>query len=156
MGSNTMNKKKGLTLVEVIIVISILIVVTSGAMRLFRSFDEAEALNREFANTISLLEKARQETLFSKDSSKYGVRFNTDEMILFKGEFYATSSTDNIIVKLHPKVLISDINLPNGTTSVSFKRLSGETSQSGTITLQSLLDASNIKVITIEKTGIVR
>ncbi|HJN62670.1 MAG TPA: prepilin-type N-terminal cleavage/methylation domain-containing protein [Candidatus Paceibacterota bacterium] len=149
-------KSRGFTLIEIIIAFVILAVLATVIFGVFRTFDESQALSRDVSNVVSIVERARQLTLFSKDSSKYGVHFASDEVVLFKGGSYYSSNPDNIVTKLHSKIFIQDINLNGGVSDLVFERLSGETEQNGTITLQSKTDSSKTKTLTIEKTGLVR
>jgi len=148
--------ERGFTLVEILISIAVLIVISFGIFRVFNSFDENQALQKDAAKVISVLEKARQQTLFSRDSSQYGVHFNINQVVLFKGDFYSSSDEDNVRTTLHSKVNISSKNLSGGGDEVVFERLSGETNQGGTITLQNRLDASKAIVVTIEGTGLIK
>jgi len=67
-----MKKKKsfekacGFSLIEILISASLLIAVSLVVFSVFRSFDEAAALDKDASNIISVLERARKETLFSK------------------------------------------------------------------------------------------
>ena len=145
----------GFTLIEIIIVIAILVVLSVVILNVFRTFDESKALSQEASNVISVLEKARQLTLFSKDFSQYGVHFDTDEITLFRGITYSSSDPNNSSTKLHSKVSIASVTLSGGGSDVIFKRLSGETDQDGTIVLQNKFDATDTINITIEKTGLI-
>jgi len=148
--------ERGFTLMEIVIGVAVVVIISSIALTVLRSFDENQALSKERSNAVSLLEKARQLTLFSKDAFQYGVHFDTEEIVLFKGTSYSASDPENSLTRLHSKVLISGINLTGGGSDVVFKRLSGETSEDGTITLQNKLDSSKTEIITISKTGLVK
>jgi len=148
--------KKGFTLIEVLISIAILALITAVILGIFRLFDENRALSSATAGVISVIEKARQLTLFSKDSSQYGVHFDTNEVVIFKGDTFSAMDVNNITTKLHSKIFIEDISLNGGAPDLIFERLSGETEEYGTITIQSKADSSKTKVLIIEKTGLVR
>jgi prepilin-type N-terminal cleavage/methylation domain-containing protein len=149
-------KQKGFTLVEILIVIAVLIIISAVILNVFRSYDEKEALSQDTSKVVSVLERARQLTLFSRDSFQYGVHFDTDKIVLYKGAGYIPASLDNIETLLHSKVIISAVVLNGGGSEILFKRLSGETDQNGTITLQNKLDNSKTKIVTIDKTGLVK
>lgn len=148
--------KNGFTLIEILITLSILVILSTIVLSTFRLFDEKEALSKDFFMIISTLEKARNQTLFSKDSSSYGVHFETNQVVLFKGETYSSSDPENVVNKLHSKVIISNISLEGAVSDVVFERLSGKTDQNGSVTITSKIDATNSKTINILKTGLTK
>jgi prepilin-type N-terminal cleavage/methylation domain-containing protein len=156
MSSQTQNYTKGFTLIEILIAITVMISLVAIVSNIFLSFDRHQALDRDTAKVISVLEKARQLTLFSKEASQYGVRLETSQIILFKGDMYQAGASNNSLTKLHSKVSISAYNLNGGGDDVVFERLTGETDQDGSITLQSTQDLTKTKTINIEKTGLIR
>jgi prepilin-type N-terminal cleavage/methylation domain-containing protein len=148
-------KNKAFTLVEIIVVVSILSIMTGTIFAVFNSFDQEKALSMETSNIISILERARNLTLFSKDAYQYGVHFSSTTITLFKGGSYSASDQNNIITELHSKVFVSSINLNGGGSDVIFKKLSGETNQNGSITLGNSIDNSQISTINISNTGLI-
>ena len=75
-------------------------------------------------------------------------------VVLFKGAGYSSGAQDNISLTLNEEVKISAIALTGGGSDVVFKKLTGATTQNGTVTLASIRDGTKTKVITIEATGI--
>jgi len=149
-------KRKGFTLIEVLVAIAILAALVSAIFGAFLSFNRNQALQKDASKVVATLEEARQLTIFSKESSQYGVHFGTDEVVLFKGSTYSSSDPENTSTKLHSLVSVSATSLNGGGDEVIFQRLTGETSQDGTVTLVSSHDSSETKVITIEKTGLIQ
>ena len=77
--------KKGFTLVEILLVVGIISVLIVTAIAGLRLFEGKTELKSHAQNILTILELARTKTLSSEDASKYGVRFEQDKYILFKG-----------------------------------------------------------------------
>jgi prepilin-type N-terminal cleavage/methylation domain-containing protein len=148
--------QKGFTLIEILIAIAILVLLTYVIIGAFFSFNRNQALDKDVSKVTLALEEARQFTLFSKESSQYGIHFDPTEVILFKGSTYSSGDPENVSTKLNSLINISTINLLGGGNEVIFERLTGETNQSGTITLEDNNTPPKIKTITIEGTGLIK
>ncbi|MFA6339111.1 MAG: type II secretion system protein [Candidatus Paceibacterota bacterium] len=152
---NKMLKSKGFTLVEIVVSIAITILISLIVISTFASFNNQQVLKKETDAALSVLEKARSLTLSSKDSTQYGVRFQSNSFIFFNGASFSSSSPSNEITVLDNKVRIADINLSSNGVDVVFDRLKGSTSQNGTITFLETADSSKTKTITIYQTGLI-
>jgi prepilin-type N-terminal cleavage/methylation domain-containing protein len=138
---------KGLTVIEVIVVVAIVAILVAVTLPQFSKMRENQAIKNAVADTVSVLNKARSYTLASVESSEYGVHFQSDKVIIFKGTTYSTGiETVDIITP----ATISTISLSGGGSDVYFSRLSGAPSKTGTITISS---TNFSKVITISATG---
>jgi len=103
---------------------------------------------------VSVIDEARSNTLASVEATTYGVYFDTDSVISFKGATYVGEEDSNEIYELHSKVEISDVALAGGGNEIVFERLTGQVSEVGTVTL-SLKDAFDSTLLTISGTGTV-
>ena len=148
--------QKGFTLIEIIISIAVIVVLAAVVTNVFLSFDRYQALEKDTAKVASVIERARQLTLFSKHASQYGVHIETSQVTLFKGSTYVVGAPENVLTKLHSKVIISSHSLTGGGDDIVFIRLTGDTDQDGSITFQNKSDASKTETITIEKTGLIK
>jgi len=145
----------GFTLLEILIVISIILVIVVMGASSLPSFRTTTELNSSAEDGMSLLLNARSKTLSSHEESQFGVHFETDRVVLFKGTAYSSTSPDNKIVLFPARISLSTTTLAGGGNDVLFKRLTGETDNYGTIVLRLTSDASTTKTIRIEKTGVV-
>lgn len=145
---------KGFTLLETLLALGIVAVIAALSMASLSNFNRDKALAVETEKVLSLVAKARSLTLAAKDDSVYGVHFEAQKAVLFKGGSYNANDSTNHIQPLNGEVNIATVALIGGGSDVVFKKLSGATTQSGTITLASMRDAIQTKVITIEATGI--
>ncbi len=146
--------EKGFTLIEIIVIIGILLVISFLTFSSFSNLNSAQALDKDVMEVTSLLNEARSLTLSSKESSQYGVHFETDRIVLFKGSSYSPSESSNIYVDLNRHVLITGINLSLG-NEVIFERLTGKALSIGTITLALRAPPATSRTITISSSGIV-
>jgi len=139
---------------ELIIAISIMTILTVIAVGSFSQSVGPKALESQTAIVLSLIEQARNTTLSAKNASVYGVHFETSKAVLFAGATYSSTSVSNIVEPMHPKVQISNIALLGGGNDIVFNRLTGETAQSGTITLSLVASSTQAKTITVFGTGL--
>ncbi len=145
---------KGFTLIEILLTLGILAVVSTIGLVSLSNFNKDKALDAEVGKVLSLISKARSYTLSAREGSAYGVHFEEKRVVLFKGLTYSSGTATNQIQALNAEVKIANTSLSGGGNEVLFSRLSGATTQSGTITLTSVRNSSQTKVITIVGTGI--
>jgi len=151
--SKKMNK--GFTLVELLIVVFIIGVLSAIVLVPFGGFRDTKVLDATADNIVSLLALARQDTLLSKNASQYGVYFESTRMVYFKGTTFTEPNVDNKEVVFDSIVQLSDISFAGGGDIIVFQRLTGKTSNSGSMTLQITREPSRQIVITVEPTGVI-
>lgn len=150
-----MYKKKGFTILEILIVIAISAILMVGGMSAYSHFTKKKSLELTTQTIASYLKDARSFTVASKGDTTYGVHFETNRIVLFSGATFSDVATDNREHTLPGNIEISTINLNGGGSDVVFQRLTGATSQYGTTTLSLLADITDTKDIVIEATGII-
>ena len=148
-----MNDRRGITLVELLVSIAILALVMSVSVSAFGRFTGERTLGTESSRVSALLGEARSRALSSIGGSQYGVQFDSDRAVLFEGTTYDDDAEDNKEVLFNARVTISDISLEGGGDDVVFERISGRTSQYGSITLV-LSGSAGTADITIEESGV--
>ena len=154
----TLKYKSGLTLIEIIIVLAIfviIILVGNNITSSLFSFGKEKILDKEMAKIKSELEEARVLTLASKGGVSYGIHFDTEQIVLFQGSSYLPNSPSNSTENIDFKVNISNVALTGGGNEVMFQKISGETNQSGNITIALKNDATKTRNILVTKTGLV-
>jgi len=142
---------KGITLVEVLIVIAIIGILAAIVFPQFSKIKKNQVLKNGVADTMSAINKARTQTLASLNSSEYGVHFQSDSVIIFKGKTFSSGATDNETIDIIPPATISVISLSGGVSGVYFNRLNSTPSATGTVTIT---NSTLTKIITISATGI--
>lgn len=139
----------GFTLVEVLIVLSILGILLSLIISTFSSVGGDEALDTTTISVMSVLNEAKSMSVSSKDASNYGVRVFSDKLVTFKNSY----GTDN------KEVLISNLVRISTSTGIGsdivFNNVSGKTSASGSIMIADSDDSSKINTIRVYSTGVI-
>jgi prepilin-type N-terminal cleavage/methylation domain-containing protein len=148
---------KGFTLMEIVIVIAIIVAILAVFIPNLSSFRDDQALKNTTESVVSILNQARTQTLSSQNSMNYSVRFENNKAILFSGTVYDSSDVNNKTANFDESVSlpVSNISLNTGATAVTFDRLTGDTNQYGTITIELLSDTTKKKIININKLGII-
>ncbi len=138
---------------EIIIILAVLGVILAVVMPQFGKSRETQVLNGAVGDILSSINKARTATLASLDSSAYGVRFETDTIIIFKGTSFSVNAPDNEEINILAPAAISNVTLGGVSASTGdfyFNRISGSPSKYGAVTVS----APNLsKIITITATG---
>lgn len=147
--------KKGITIIELLVVLAVLGIISSIVIPQFSKMRENQVLKSGVQDILSSLDKARSQTLASLNSSEYGVHFETDKIIIFKGTFFPADDPNNESISIISPASISNVtlNLVSGIPGeMYFNRLSGSPSKTGTVTIST---TNYSKIITIWATGVV-
>ncbi len=142
--------EKGITIVELLVVIAVLGIIFSITLPQFSKIRENQVLKNGVTEILSSISKARSQTLSSLQSSEYGVHFQPDKVIIFKGVVFDVGATNNETIDIISPATISSIVIDGGGSDIYFNRLSGSPSKTGTVTVSS---ANYSKIITISATG---
>jgi prepilin-type N-terminal cleavage/methylation domain-containing protein len=144
--------QKGFTLIELLVVVAIMVIVLVVILARFTLFGKQTNLDGTAQQIISILQMARSQTVASLDESVYGVHFETNKYVLFKGATYNPASTDNKEYTLNSSE-IYEINLSGGGGEVVFDRIKGSTSESGNVKIRLTTDNSKTKTIVVTSMG---
>lgn len=145
---------RGVTLLEILIALSILVLMSVFLFGAFAEFQTMSTLVEAKSEIVGMLRDARTRTLASRNNTNYGVHFEETKAVLFEGNTYNALAPSNEAYQLR-FARISAINL-GGASEIVFARLSGITSASGNIILESTRNASKTETITILATGVVQ
>ncbi len=145
----------GFSLIEILTVIAILTILSTIIWSALAGFNKNKALDRMATEAVSTLEKARSLTLAAKNNIAYGVHFQSDRIILFEGDTFSSIDPNNEETVLNSLVTISDIMISGDGDDIVFDRLTGKTSQDGTVTFSLVSDSSATTTINISSTGII-
>ncbi|OGI82090.1 hypothetical protein A3G53_00980 [Candidatus Nomurabacteria bacterium RIFCSPLOWO2_12_FULL_44_11] len=150
--------KKGVSIIEILIVLAVIGILMAVVLPQFSKMRESQVLKSAVGDISSALGKARGQTLASVDSSEYGVHFESDRVIIFKGKVFSAGAPDNERIDIAAPAGITNINLgaSGGVVDVYFNRLSGAPSAIGTVTVTIVSSFPIIsKIITLSSTGVV-
>ena len=135
---NFFKNQKGMTLLEILVVIAVLGILLSIVLPQFSKIKENQVLKNAVEDVMSVLRSAESQSLASMNSSEYGVHFQSDQVILFKGKTFSIGAADNKITNIILPASISNVTLAGisaNTGDVYFERLSGVPSKIGIITI---------------------
>ncbi|OHA56908.1 MAG: hypothetical protein A2114_00370 [Candidatus Vogelbacteria bacterium GWA1_51_14] len=144
--------RRGFTVFEIVIAVAIIAIVATIILGQAGVFRRQAALAGEAERLLTILERARTETLASKDSLNYGVYFEVGAVTIFSGSAYVAGATGNEVISLDSSVEIIAIDFTDN--QVVFERLTGVASNSGSITLALAADNTKIKQIAVGASGI--
>ena len=146
--------KKGFTLIEILIVISLVTIISFVTFNFFVDYRASQGVAQDVELIETVLYKARNEAISSNGSNDYGVHCASSSMTACKGSVYTASNTTNQIFLFTSGNTLSGISLVSGGVDVVFNKLSGETTQSGTLTLTT--SKGGVKTIIIYPTGLIQ
>jgi len=144
--------QRGFTLIELLIVVGIIGVLLIITLSRISNFGSQTDLDTTAQRIVSTLERARNQTIASEGDDVHGVHFESDKYVLFTGATYDPLDTTNKEYDISTTTISSISLLPSG-AEVIFDRIRGTTSNTGSITLQLVADASKTKVIVINALG---
>ncbi len=148
------SRARGISIIELVLLFGVIFIILSAVFSGLSNFRRTSLLNSGGEIAVSILQRARSQTLSSSGASVYGVHAGSDRLTIFKGTTYNPSSPDNRETMLPSGVEVSAVALNGGGVDVIFDRLTGATSQYGTVTLRSQWD-SQTRTISILTTGII-
>lgn len=146
------HRTQGFTLLEVVIVIAIIAILGTITFVSFNASRNVRDLTTSAQNTLSVLRLTQSKTLAGEDNSAWGVRLASNQITLFKGDTFVGSPLTTIY-PLPSSMQITNISLNGGGNDVIFKRVTGETDQSGTFLLSVISSPSNSFSVTIDSLG---
>ncbi|KKT21254.1 MAG: hypothetical protein UW04_C0007G0006 [Parcubacteria group bacterium GW2011_GWB1_43_8] len=148
------NKKLGFSLIEIIVVIAIGAVLVAAITVSFSSFRNSKTVDISADQILSVINEARVKTVSSEDYSRFGVRFEANRIIFFKGDIFTEPNSSNIETPMSPLVEISDISLNGGGADMVFQKLTGKTGNNGSLRVRLKSDNDKYKTISVKSTGI--
>ena len=154
MAGRPNSTKKGMTLLEIVIVMGILAILVSIIATSLSGFRNSKVLDTASEQILALLSEARGDTLSAKNGYQYGIHFEAAQIVRYRGATYSSSDVSNEVVPLDNALEISSISLTGSGAEVLFDRLTGKTSQGGTIVVRVKSDTAKSRTITIVGTGI--
>ena len=135
----------GFTVIEILISVAVIAIIVLIIVSGIASFRRSADLNHASDGILAQFREARRRTVESRDASQWGMHIESSRTTLFKGATYSAGAADNEVFALPNTITAS------GLADVVFKRISGDTDNSGTLILTL---GSNTRVITIRSSGL--
>ncbi len=140
--------KNGFTLIEVLLVMALTVIIGSFAMRFFSSF----MLDNQVVHTSQLLQSAlglaRSNAQTNLQDSAWGVRYQSQQLIVFKGSSFAArdANFDQSFTLPDP------VSIAGTASEVVFAQYTGIPDTAVTITLQ---NAGVQQQVTVDQGGLI-
>src|SRR3989338_8837322 len=80
---------RGFTFIELLVVIGVVAILASGVLIAYRAASGGIELKTNAFKIVDVLNLARQRTIASLGNSEYGVHFEANRLVLFKGAAYS-------------------------------------------------------------------
>ncbi len=146
--------ERGFTLLEIIIVISILGALLSMILPPLTSFRQKSILNTEAQEMTTLINKARLSSMSSKNDHQYGIHFEAGKIVLFEGTTYTAGAETNEEHLFNAVITLAPITINGGGAETIFQKITGSTDQNSTTTLKVTANNSASTTIIILPSGI--
>lgn len=145
----------GFTLMEILVVLGIITIIASLTFYFFGKANKQTVLEKDVASVVSFVRNARLLSIASKNASPFGIHLEEDKVVLFEGNPYSAGGPNEKTFYFSREVYLSSYSLNKGGSDIIFARLTGDTSNYGTVTV-SLRDNSASTTFTILKTGVIQ
>lgn len=141
------NKNSGFTLIEILLVIGLLsVVIATGAFADINFYNQEIRISEQ-AILISILQKARNESMNNIHNSPHGIHIQNNTYVLFYSMPYDENETSNQTIQRNPNITIT------GLEEIIFEQLSGNTQNTGTIAMKDEVGVE--KLIFISSNGLI-
>lgn len=155
MKSLSKMNKRGFTLIEVLISISIMALLLGISMSVFRALTDQQSLDRDVETVISYMLRAQNQTRAGEKNSNYGVYFASTSVTLFEGTVYSAGTPTNLVFNFNNRTYMHATALTGGGNQIYFKKISGAPHATGTVTYRSNGMTSKQKLIQIYASGLI-
>ncbi len=120
--------KKGFTLVELILVVTILGLVVVFSSVVFTNQQNQTSLESTILEVNSAIREAQNKSISQSQDitgdDNFGIYFTPTSYTVFKGSNYSSNNSTNFVVNFSSGITLSQINIPN--SQLVFDRLSGK------------------------------
>lgn len=135
--------KKGYTLIEIILVISLIAIVAASTFPITKTFLDRNEYDSAFRLVLNGIRTAQIFSQTGKSDTNWGVRFNSGSVVVFSGTSYATRTTNlDEVSSISTRISVS------GTTEIVFNKVTGYITSNVTVTISGNNISKNIIVNT--------
>src|SRR3989344_6561642 len=94
------NFRRGITLIEILIVIAVLLILATVILGAFSGFRAQKTLDATTETVIAGFSRARLNTMSSKNDGRYGIHIEPTRLTYFLAPTFATGTATNSILPL--------------------------------------------------------
>lgn len=147
-------KKNGFTLIEILVAISIMLIMLAITIDMTKSLNDSVNLENAGKNVDLKIRTAKSRSIGALGDSNYGVHFETSRVVVFAGSTFDDSDPENEVFTLPDKIEIDVASIDfGGGNDLVFERLTGNTSDYGSVSLRVINDVSKTRTIFINSNG---
>jgi prepilin-type N-terminal cleavage/methylation domain-containing protein len=147
-------KNSAFTLIETLVVLTILTVLAGLTVSAFRDYERTQRLATVVADVKNGFAETRTKTLGSVDDTVYGVHVGASSIQFFSGSTPVIGSNNNTIITL-PAGISATSSFSNHLAYLTFARLTAIPTATGTVTITDL-NTNTTKTFTISAAGLVQ
>ncbi len=144
--------QKGFSILEIIITIAISGIVLAIVTNSYQISQIKKTQEQIVEEIVASLDEQKAQSQTGKNSQNYGIKFNSNEFILFTGTEFASNAEANKIIAVNSQFEITD-TISNTDNIIYFSKLLGDANEKATITITHIDNRIPQKNIVIEKTG---
>jgi prepilin-type N-terminal cleavage/methylation domain-containing protein len=144
---------RGFTLLEIVIVAAIVGIIAGISVVVLQNLHRSSALRVGGSEVYRALTDARSKTLSSDGDTVYGVRIASTSVTRFEGATYTPGNPTNEVYVFEAGVTATGTVVTSG-TSIVFRRLTGQSSATGTVYVREA-DGTGTTTVIIHASGLV-
>lgn len=150
--------RRGLTLVEILIVMSIAALAYGMGFAIYRTWNEKVILTNQAEELRSALIRTQQLAMTAAENSNWGLHVATTSYTMFPGSFYDENRVGNQTWFLAGVAILNpDSTFFNGVDgwgpNVVFAKFTGQTINTGTVAMYPVTSPQIIKNVTVQASG---
>jgi prepilin-type N-terminal cleavage/methylation domain-containing protein len=140
--------QRGFTLLEVLLTIALMSILFAFSTPIYQSLQARNSLDVATDTSVQMLRRAQILSQAVDGDASWGVRIQNDEITLFRGNDFASRTTDfDEFFKLSAAITFS------GLSEIVFAKFSGEPSTTGILTFTS--STNEVRVAEINSKGVI-
>ncbi|MDP3685533.1 MAG: prepilin-type N-terminal cleavage/methylation domain-containing protein [bacterium] len=150
------SRSDGFTLMEMVLVLAITAILLTLIVPVSQQFQVNALLTSETAALVTDLRRAQAAAVAGANDTSQGVHFDptpTDQWVLFPGSTYTPGAVENEVHTLSSGLDMTAVALQGGGQDILFAERRGTTTNTGTITLQTL--NGQTRTIVVNERGLV-
>lgn len=146
-------QQKGYTLVEILIVLTMLVFVAGFIVIGFRNYASYQQFNQAAGDVDFTLKQTRLNARSALVDQPHGVHFSTDSVTQFYGDTYDVADPTNQVIQY--ELVTIDPTLTGGVDTIVFSKLTGLPSATGTVVISGTRFSAST-TINISDTGVIQ
>lgn len=143
----------GYTALEILISVGIIAILAFMVSTAFSGFRDSRIMEEASQGVVDALRETRSRTLASEKGKQFGVHFESSRLVIFSGQNFDENDPENEARNIPREVEIFNINFSG--PDIVFKRLTGEASPEGNVSLRLKKDLSETRAIYINSAGLI-